>query len=318
MRFLSGVTDQYIYFVAVDATDLKTRETGLSGFTVYRSRDGGAAAAYTTPTINETDTTNMPGVYELLLDEDMTIAAGNDSEEVCLHITHASMAPVTRTFELYRPKITAGETLTVASGNGNAAVQSIAANAITAASIATDAIDADAIAAGAIDAAAIANGAIDAATFAAGAIDAAALAADAGTEIATAVWASGTRTLTASLDPTAAAIADAVWDEDIFTGHAVADSAAVVLQGVSDDASTAAANTNTFIASRSEPGQGAPPVGASTMEKIDYLYKAWRNRKTVAGGVWSLFGDDGTTVDQKTTVSDDGTTATVGEIVTGP
>lgn len=116
MRIQSGITDQYIYFVAVDVTDLKTRETGLSGFTVYRSRNGGAAAAYTTPTINETDTTNMPGVYELLLDEDMTIDSGDDSQEVCLHITHASMAPVTRTFELYRPVVTAGQTLTVTSG----------------------------------------------------------------------------------------------------------------------------------------------------------------------------------------------------------
>ena len=88
MRIPSGVTDQYIYFVAVDATDLKTRETGLSGFTVYRSRNGAAAAAMTTPTVNEVDSTNMPGVYELLLDEDMTIGSGNDSEEMCFHITH--------------------------------------------------------------------------------------------------------------------------------------------------------------------------------------------------------------------------------------
>jgi hypothetical protein len=88
MRIPSGVTDQYIYFVALDATDLKTRETGLSSFTVYRSRNGGAAAAFTTPTVNETDVTNMPGVYELLLDEDMTIDSGDDSQEVCLHITH--------------------------------------------------------------------------------------------------------------------------------------------------------------------------------------------------------------------------------------
>ena len=99
----------------MDATDLETRETGLSSFTVYRSRDGGTAAAYTTPTVNETDATNMPGVYELLLDEDMTIGSGNDSEEVCLHITHASMAPVTRTFELYRRTVTSGNTLGVAS-----------------------------------------------------------------------------------------------------------------------------------------------------------------------------------------------------------
>jgi len=116
MRIPSGVTDQYIYFVAVDATDFATRETGLSSFTVYRSRDGGIAAAFTTPTINETDTTNMPGVYELLLDEDMTIGAGNDSEEMVFHITHAGMAPVTRTIELYRPKITAGDTLVTSSG----------------------------------------------------------------------------------------------------------------------------------------------------------------------------------------------------------
>lgn len=101
MRILSGVTDQYIYFVAVDGTDLRTRETGFNTWTVYRSRNGGAAVAMTTPTINETDSANMPGVYELLLDEDMTIGAGNDSEEMAFHITHAGMAPVTRTIELY-------------------------------------------------------------------------------------------------------------------------------------------------------------------------------------------------------------------------
>ena len=44
-------------------------------------------------------------------------------------------------------------------------------------------------------------------------ITAAALAADAGTEIASAVWANATRTLSASGDPSAAQIADAVWDE---------------------------------------------------------------------------------------------------------
>ena len=119
MRIPSASTDRYIYFVAVDVTDLKTRETGLTGFTVYRSRNGGVAAAMTTPTVNETDTTNMPGVYELLLDEDTTLTAGNDTEEFCLHITHASMAPVTRVVELYRPETTEGNTLDVtATGAG--------------------------------------------------------------------------------------------------------------------------------------------------------------------------------------------------------
>ena len=116
MRIPSGVTTSYLYLVAVDSVDLKSRETSLSSFTVYRSRNGAAAAAMSSPTVNETDSSNMPGVYELLLDEDMTIGAGNDSEEMVFHITHSGMAPVTRVIELYRPKITAGETLTVSSG----------------------------------------------------------------------------------------------------------------------------------------------------------------------------------------------------------
>ena len=110
MRIPSGTTDQYIYFVAVDATDLFTRETGLAGKMVAaRSRNGGAAALYTTPTINETDTGDMTGLYEMLLDEDMTIEAGNDSEEYALQIvdTGGHMAPVTRVIELYRTNVTA-------------------------------------------------------------------------------------------------------------------------------------------------------------------------------------------------------------------
>ena len=123
LRIPSGVVDQYAYFVAVDITDLKTRETGLTTFTVYRSRNGGASAVMTTPTINETDTTNMPGVYELLLDEDMTLDAGDHSQAMVFHITQASMAPVTLEIEIFRPDVTAGSTHAVdASGNGAADV----------------------------------------------------------------------------------------------------------------------------------------------------------------------------------------------------
>jgi hypothetical protein len=53
MRIPTGETDRYVYFVAVDATDLKTRETGLSTFTVYASLNGGAAGQISTPTVNE-------------------------------------------------------------------------------------------------------------------------------------------------------------------------------------------------------------------------------------------------------------------------
>ena len=78
MRIASGSSDRKIAFVALDSTDLKTRLTGLSSFTVYRSRNGGAATAYTTPTVAELDAVNMPGLYSLAIDEDTTIASGSD------------------------------------------------------------------------------------------------------------------------------------------------------------------------------------------------------------------------------------------------
>lgn len=194
MRILSGVTDQYVYFVAVDATDYVTRETGLSSFTVYRSRNGGAAAAMTTPTINETDTTNMPGVYELLLDEDMTIDAGDDTQEIVFHITHAGMAPVTRTIELYRAKVTAGNTLGVAadgdvSGNVDGAVGSVTGNVGGSTASVTGAVGSvtgavGSVASGGITAASLATDAITAAKIAADAITSSELAASAIQEIA--------------------------------------------------------------------------------------------------------------------------------------
>lgn len=75
--------------------------------------------------------------------------------------------------------------------------------------------------------------------------------------------------------------------------------------------------TDKLDAAQSEPGQGAPAANATPIEKIGYLYKAWRNKKTQTADTFSLFADDGTTVDQKSTTSDDGSTTTVGEMVTG-
>lgn len=67
-----------------------------------------------------------------------------------------------------------------------------------------------------------------------------------------------------------------------------------------------------------EPGQGAPAATTSLAAKINYLYKNWRNRKTQTATTWSLYADDATTVDQKSTVADDGTTASKTEVATGP
>lgn len=67
-----------------------------------------------------------------------------------------------------------------------------------------------------------------------------------------------------------------------------------------------------------EPGQGTPPATTTLAAKINYLYKNWRNKKTQTSSQWSLLNDDAATVDQKAAVADDGTTASKGEIATGP
>ncbi len=93
----AGSTDRYVPFVAVDATDRVTRETGLTGFSVYYSLNNGALTAMTTPTVVEVDSGNAPGLYHLLIDEAgmTTLAAGETCGILSLHITQAAMEPVT-------------------------------------------------------------------------------------------------------------------------------------------------------------------------------------------------------------------------------
>ncbi len=67
-----------------------------------------------------------------------------------------------------------------------------------------------------------------------------------------------------------------------------------------------------------EPGQGAPLATTTLAAKINYMYKAWRNKRTQTATTFSLYADDASTVDQKSTVSDDGSTATRGELASGP
>lgn len=66
-----------------------------------------------------------------------------------------------------------------------------------------------------------------------------------------------------------------------------------------------------------EPSQGAPGATISLAAKIGYLYTAWRNKKIQTATLLSLFADNESTVITKSTVSDDGTTYTSGEFVTG-
>ena len=75
-----------------------------------------------------------------------------------------------------------------------------------------------------------------------------------------------------------------------------------------------ALNVDTYA----EPAQGTPAATTSLAAKLNYMYKSWRNKKTQTATTYSLFNDDAATVDHKATVSDDGVTATKGEITTGP
>ena len=67
-----------------------------------------------------------------------------------------------------------------------------------------------------------------------------------------------------------------------------------------------------------EPAQGTPAATTTLAAKINFLFKAWRNRTTQTATQYSLYADDALTVDHKAAVSDDATTFDRGEIATGP
>lgn len=89
-----------------------------------------------------------------------------------------------------------------------------------------------------------------------------------------------------------------------------------------NDVSTAQVNAEVVDAlnvdTYAEPGQAAPPATTTLVQKIGYVYKSFRNRKTQDATTMKLFGDDALTVDQKATISDNGVTYDHGEIQSGP
>lgn len=150
------------------------------------------------------------------------------------------------------------------------------------------------IVAGGITAAKFTAGAIDAAAIAADAIGASELAADAVTEIQSGLaTAAALTTVNNFIDTEVAAILAAV------------DTEVAAILALLDDA-------------RGEPAQGAPPVNPDLATKIDYLYKAFRNRITQTATQLSIYADDAVTVDHKAAVSDDAVTFSRGELATGP
>jgi hypothetical protein len=168
---------------------------------------------------------------------------------------------------------------------------------------------------------AVTNGVIAAASFAANALDA--------------VWSTATRLLTAGTNIVLAKGTGVTGFNDLSAAqvNAEADTAladvgvTTTITGRIDAAVSTRAtpaqvntevldvlNTDTFA----QPGQEAPAATTTLATMIRYLYKAFRNRITQTSTTMSLYADDATTVDQKATVSDDGTTYSRGELGTGP
>ena len=122
--------------------------------------------------------------------------------------------------------------------------------------------------------------------------------------------------------PSAATIADAVWDE-ATSGHVGAGSFGEEVQAHAlsseisalNDISAAEVNAEVVDAlnvdAYSEP-TGAPPVSASLVAKIGYLYMRLRNKVTVTSSALTVFDDGGVSEFSKT-LSDDGTTFTEAE-----
>lgn len=62
---------------------------------------------------------------------------------------------------------------------------------------------------------------------------------------------------------------------------------------------------------------GAPSATTSVLLAINYIYEAWRNVVTTTATLVTVMKDDGTTALVKSTISDDETTFTKGEMVSG-
>ena len=67
-----------------------------------------------------------------------------------------------------------------------------------------------------------------------------------------------------------------------------------------------------------EPGQETPAATNTLVKKISYIFKFLRNKLETTATQIAVYNDDGTTVGHKSTISDDATTYTHGEIGTGP
>lgn len=137
-------------------------------------------------------------------------------------------------------------------------------------------------------------------------------------------WGSGA--ITSGVFSAGAITASAIAADAIGASELAADAITEIQAGLATSSSISALNNisttdvkNQVVAALStdtysEPGSGAPGTTISLASKIGYLYKAFRNKVTQTSTEYKLFADDESTVHQKATVSDDGTTFTRNEV----
>jgi len=176
-----------------------------------------------------------------------------------------------------------------------------------------------------LTAALIADNALVAANFAAGAFDA--------------VWSVAARILTANTnfnDPTAATIADAVWDEDIEAAHGGDAAAGLLLRalgaGISNRAQNATLNALLGVAdsagvdlvdeildghTMAELAQQLPPAVPTLREAVMLLMMGYRDETITSASLHSIKNDAGTVV-AKQVVADASGTLTRSKMTSGP
>jgi hypothetical protein len=326
------------YFV--DSTDGNTEETALSiantdikvwktGATTLANKNSGGA----------THISN--GIYYAVLD-----ATDTDTLGPLVIFVHVSGALTVRleccvlAANVYDSLVGATDkldvnTVEIAGSNVSTSTAQIGVNVVNAGGTAWGS--------GAITSSVFGAGAITASAIAADAIGASELAADAVTEIAAGVWNSARVTYSSagSFGEGVASVQGSVTGSvnSVTTGVTVTTNNDKTGYGLAANAITAAviatdavteiqsglstltpADVNSQVLdvlsvdTFAEPGSGAPGASVSLAAKIGYLYKAFRNKVTQTATEYKLHADDGTTVDQKATVSDDGTTFTRGEV----
>jgi hypothetical protein len=123
----------------------------------------------------------------------------------------------------------------------------------------------------------------------------------------------------ANAGPTAAQVASQVWLNATRTLDA---SGVAAIQSGLSTLTEAQVNAEVVDAlavdTYAEPGQETPASTNTIEKKLSYVFKGFRNKLTQSTTEAHLYNDGGSVVDQKATVSDDGTTFTRGELATGP